>query len=62
MAHVLETTPQFDAELADSVRYIRDILKNPIAADNLLSALEREAYSVAAFPCATVPSTVAGED
>ena len=58
MAFVLETTPQFDAELADAVRYIRDVLQNPIAANNLLAALEREASSIAAFPRATLPFTV----
>lgn len=61
MEHGLNTTPQFDREFADTVRYIRAVLKNPIAADKLITALYQEAESIAVFPKATKPLTVGTE-
>lgn len=58
MAHDLEYAPLFRADFADTLRYSRDNLKNPIAADNLIAAFDSAARSVSGSPCATKPITV----
>ena len=55
MAYRFELSPQFRADFADTLRYIRDKLHNPIAADHLVSVFEEAARSVSGYPCATKP-------
>ena len=55
MAHDLKYAPLFRADFADTLHYIRDTLKNPIAADNLIASFDTAASSVSASPCVTKP-------
>lgn len=61
MAIRFKYSPQFRAEYRDALRYIRKKLQNPIAAKNLMDTFTNAKRTLAAFPCATLPSTIGGE-
>lgn len=62
MAYRLELSPQFREDFADTLRYIRDKLRNPIAANHLVSAFEEAAKSVSGYPCATKPLMIGSSE
>ena len=55
MAYSLELTPLFQSDFSDAVRYIRDALRNPIAAGRLVSAFDEAVESVLLFPASSKP-------
>ena len=61
MAIRFKYTPQFRAEYRGVLQYIRSNLQNPIAAKNLMNTFTTAKRTLAAFPRATLPSTIGGE-
>ena len=54
-------TPLFQRDLYEVLDYISGQLKNPIAANDFLDALEKEIISVSLFPTAPAPYPTTGK-
>ncbi len=55
MSYKLRATNEFWVDFNDAADYISDTLHNPIAADNLLNELVKEAKTLLVFPKAAKP-------